>query len=91
MVNSADRWMVSPPIWKAGPVTTSMRRERQLGVRKSRRHLAVEEPDGLLEEDRDADGGDERGEPWRVPQRPVGEALHEHGDGDRGDDRADAS
>ena len=24
MVKMADRWMVSPPIWRAGPVTTSM-------------------------------------------------------------------
>ena len=37
----------------------------------------VEEPDGLLQEDRDADGGDERGEPGRAAQGPVGEALHQ--------------
>ena len=24
MVNSAARWMVTPPIWIAGPVTTSI-------------------------------------------------------------------
>ena len=24
MVNSAERWIVTPPTWKAGPVTTSI-------------------------------------------------------------------
>ena len=60
----------SPPIWSAGPVTTSMggNGELALGVR-------VEQPDGLLEDDGEADGGDERGEPWGVAQRPVGEPF----------------
>ena len=59
-------------------------RERQLAL-----GARVEQPDRLLEEDRDADGGDERCQPWRVPQRAVGEPLHDHRDGDRGDDRAE--
>ena len=92
MVNRAERWIVTPPTSKAGPVTTSIcgNGDALLGVREvEERDLAVEEPHGLLQEDRDADRGDERGEPRRVAQRAVGEALHEHRRGDRGDDRAD--
>ena len=38
----------------------------------------VEEPDHLLQEDRHADGGDQRRQPGGVAERPVGQPLDQH-------------
>jgi hypothetical protein len=47
------------------------------------RRARVEDAHGLLQAHRHAERGDQRREPRRVAQRPVGEALGEHGDADR--------
>jgi len=33
---------------------------------------------GILQQDRHADGGDQRRKPWCAPQRPVGDAFDRH-------------
>ena len=60
---------------------------RQNLLRKRQRPAAPDDHGQVLQEDRHADGGDERGEPGRLAKGAVGDDVEQHADAGRGHDR----